>query len=262
VARRRRTAPVSTLRASLNRRFGASADAEKMPGLAEEEARRPFFLLEVLQSMHRFLLPKTALAVVLVLLVALTLRFDFPWGAPLVKAAREVAGRDFDLRALATEVVPVVKKIGQEWKLLREWSLFSGGSPAPDPVAGRLQSGFELRRHPVTGAPEMHYGIDLLAPEGSPVTAVLEGEVVEVAADRSGTATVLLKHDADWQTVYRGLEEVDLEPGDRVEKGRQLGVLGSSRLWELPHLHFELRYRGRPVAPPPEWLAQFRSRNL
>ena len=47
----------------------------------------------------------------------------------------------------------------------------------------------------------------------------------------------------------RGVVETKVKVGDRVEAAQVLGMLGSARLWESPHLHFELHLDGRPQDP-------------
>ncbi|MBI2874373.1 MAG: M23 family metallopeptidase, partial [Firmicutes bacterium] len=59
-------------------------------------------------------------------------------------------------------------------------------SPAPElalPVIGQLSSGFGPRMNPVNGKPEFHTGLDLAAPDGTPVRSVLPGTVTEVVED-------------------------------------------------------------------------------
>jgi murein DD-endopeptidase MepM/ murein hydrolase activator NlpD len=95
-----------------------------------------------------------------------------------------------------------------------------------------------------------HTGIDLSAPEGTPVTAAADGVVV--AAVQSGVGYgnyVIVAHGAGLMTLYGHLLEVDVRTGDRVLRGRAVGLEGSSGLSTGPHLHFELRVNDQVFDP-------------
>lgn len=62
---------------------------------------------------------------------------------------------------------------------------------------------------------------------------------------------VVIRHDDDWETQYSHLrrDSIRVRAGQRVEAGQLLGLVGLSGNTEFPHLHFEVRYRGKPVDP-------------
>jgi hypothetical protein len=68
---------------------------------------------------------------------------------------------------------------------------------------------------------------------------------------REAGNAVVLQHGDDWETQYSHLRRgsVAVRPGDVVEAGDVLGLIGLSGNTEFPHLHFEVRYQGRPVDP-------------
>ncbi|MBP2303063.1 M23 family metallopeptidase [Azospirillum picis] len=69
--------------------------------------------------------------------------------------------------------------------------------------------------------------------------------------NRGGGNTVILDHGDGWQTIYAHLRRgsVAVKPGDRVEAGQTLGLVGLSGLTMFPHVHFEVR-RGSTVIDP------------
>ncbi len=259
--RRRRRAPASTLRASLAQRMREKD--EWSSGVFDyddgERTAAPFFLVALLQQMHRYLLVKIAVAVVVVLVAALLYSGNYAWGRPLLEALQFVVSWDMDLEALARQAAPAFRTVWNNWD-------YTGANKEEKsdmvllPLNGNLISGYGMRLDPRSGREQMHYGIDLGAPEGTPVLAVLDGVVlrVEVAHDSGENAAILLEHDGGWQTFYRGLGVVAVKEGDTLKAGAQLGFLGSASLWDTPHLHFELRHDGRPVEPAPQWLEQYR----
>jgi murein DD-endopeptidase MepM/ murein hydrolase activator NlpD len=112
------------------------------------------------------------------------------------------------------------------------------------PLTGTVASGFGGR----SGRP--HNGIDILAPEGTPVRASESG-FVSYAGDRLrgfGNA-VLLDHGGDASTLYAHLREIHVESGEVVAAGSVIGSVGRTGNATTPHLHFELRLEGIPVDP-------------
>ncbi len=133
-------------------------------------------------------------------------------------------------------------------------------SPAGRPAAlawvtpvtpARVSSSFGMRRHPVTGVERMHDGMDLAAPTGTSVRAAAPGTVT-FAGRRGGYGLlVIVDHGDGMETRYAHQSRLDVQPGDTVGAGDQLGAVGATGLATGPHLHFELRRNGTPVDPAP-----------
>lgn len=97
-----------------------------------------------------------------------------------------------------------------------------------------------------------HFGIDLAAPAGTPVSAVTEGqaEVILPAGFGGGYGLHVLVHGgAGVDTLYGHLWDVAVTNGEVVAVGTLLGHEGSTGLSTGPHLHFEVRQRGVAVDP-------------
>lgn len=257
---RRRSAPVSTLRVKLQQRL-----AEKNSWDGSEDffpndlpaAKKPFLLFSALKTMHRYFLIKLTVAVVLVFLVALLNWGGYSWGAPLLQALRFVVEWDLDLGTLSKKTEPAFRLLFDRLEL----PAIMPGAQRPDQVilsvSGSLQSGFGLRTDSEAGREQMHYGIDLAAPEGTAVRALQEGEVEQVISVNDSSVTVVIACESGWTMLYRGMAAAEVKEGETVERGALLGTLGRPRRYELPHLHLELRSDGRPVAPPADWIARF-----
>lgn len=113
----------------------------------------------------------------------------------------------------------------------------------------RISSPFGYRRHPITGRPDMHSGVDLVAPEGAPVFAAATG-LVAFAGERGGYGRlVVVAHACGFETRYAHLSEVSVSEGDVVATGAALGAVGATGRVTGPHLHYEIRVDGRPVNP-------------
>lgn len=87
----------------------------------------------------------------------------------------------------------------------------------------------------------LHGGIDIRAPKGSPVVAVAGGTVIEVREQVFGYGKhVRIAHDGTVASLYAHLNSIEVGVGERVEKGKQIGTIGTTGWATGPHLHFEL----------------------
>lgn len=111
------------------------------------------------------------------------------------------------------------------------------------PCQGVVSSGFGDR----DGLP--HTGIDIRAPEGTPVGAAAPGTAKWTGEVRGYGRTVILDHGADVATVYAHLSEILVEPGDEVGATVPIGRVGTTGRVTGAHLHFEVRLDGEAVDP-------------
>ena len=97
-----------------------------------------------------------------------------------------------------------------------------------------------------------HFGIDLAAPAGTPVSAVLAGqaEVFPPAGFGGGYGLhVVVRHGDGVETMYAHLQDIAIFSGQAVAGGTVLGHEGSTGISTGPHLHFEVREAGIAVDP-------------
>lgn len=117
------------------------------------------------------------------------------------------------------------------------------------PVAGRLTSGFGLRRHPILGYVRMHSGVDYGAAWGSPIYAVTDGRV-QFAGWHGGHGNyVRLDHGGGIATGYGHMSRIAVTPGMLVRRGQIIGYVGSTGLSTGAHLHYEVYRGGQTVNP-------------
>ena len=100
-----------------------------------------------------------------------------------------------------------------------------------------------------TPGEEVHPGIDLAVPEGSSVRASGGGVVERAGTDSSYGLFVLLQHPMGYQTMYGHLSRILVSRGDTVSAGQVIGLSGNTGRSTAPHLHFEVRLRGRSIDP-------------
>lgn len=97
-------------------------------------------------------------------------------------------------------------------------------------------------------------GIGIRAAQGSAVKAIAAGEVM--VADPIGTygLTVIVQHGGGDYSVYGSLSRSDVRKGDKVGKGQVIGAVGRADPEMDPHLHLEIRPKGR-ATDPLAWLS-------
>jgi murein DD-endopeptidase MepM/ murein hydrolase activator NlpD len=141
----------------------------------------------------------------------------------------------------ARETAAIYAKLSPE----RFWSE-AFASPIPGATGG---NNFGHRRVFNGQSRDPHSGADLRATTGTPIHAANRGRVV-LAKDLfySGNA-VFVDHGLGIYTVYLHLSEIDVEPGQMLEKGELLGLAGATGRVTGPHLHWGVRVQNARVDP-------------
>ncbi len=94
-----------------------------------------------------------------------------------------------------------------------------------------------------------HIGLDIAAQMLDPIVAVADGEVIFAEWGGGYGNLVIVEHEGGWRSYYAHLAEFTVEKGQTVRQGELVGGAGTTGYSTGPHLHFELRYHGRPVDP-------------
>ena len=153
------------------------------------------------------------------------------------------------------------------WEALDNGGLATGDAIIPAPrvsvsVPSRmpvetvaLTSAYGVRTHPVLGGRRQHNGVDLAAPNGTPVYATADGFIGKAQYWGSYGNYVQIEHGADLETRYGHLSSYTVQTGDTVRKGDLIGYVGSTGRSTGPHLHYEVRVAGLAVDPRPYLVA-------
>ena len=122
--------------------------------------------------------------------------------------------------------------------------------PSGKPVmAGYISSYFGERMDPFNGEEAFHKGLDFASEAGTDVLAVAQG-VVTWAGPREGYGVLVeVNHGNGYVTRYAHNSRVSVAPGDTVERGQAIAVVGSTGRSTGPHVHFEVLKDGRPIDP-------------
>ena len=127
----------------------------------------------------------------------------------------------------------------------RQWH-----GPFLRPLEGRISTEFGLQRHINGRIAYRHRGVDIAAPEGTPVRAAATG-VVSLADDSFllHGQTVIIDHGQGVTTLYIHLSQINVSSGDTVSQGQMIGLVGSTGVATGPHLHFAAYAYHEPVDP-------------
>jgi len=117
------------------------------------------------------------------------------------------------------------------------------------PVDATPTSGFGLRFMGLR--PDIHRGVDLDVPTGTPVRAMAGGRI-RFAGTMSGFGSVIwIDHSGGMLSIYAHLSQIGVTAGQSVRAGDPIGLSGATGQVTAPHLHFEVWRWGRPVDPVP-----------
>ena len=99
----------------------------------------------------------------------------------------------------------------------------------------------------------MAAGVQVLAAAPGTVKGARDG-IADFAAKVTGRECgngVLIEHQDGWQTQYCHMRQdsVLVRPGDRVETGTPLGLIGQSGMADFPHVHLSVRHNGAKIDP-------------
>jgi murein DD-endopeptidase MepM/ murein hydrolase activator NlpD len=111
------------------------------------------------------------------------------------------------------------------------------------PVNGPVTSPFGMRWG------RMHEGIDIGAPEGTPIHAAASGTILYCGWEEGYGNLTVIDHGGSLATAYGHQSSIAVSCGQQVTQGQVIGFVGSTGHATGPHLHFEVRVNGTPVDP-------------
>ncbi|GAB2657169.1 M23 family metallopeptidase [Arenimonas aestuarii] len=118
------------------------------------------------------------------------------------------------------------------------------------PLQGRISGVYGSQRI-YNGTPRSpHSGLDVAAPEGTPIRAPAAGVVTFADAGLYLTGgTVLLDHGHGVSSNFLHLSQLDVAVGERIEAGQVIGLVGATGRATGPHMHWGMNWFGVRVDP-------------
>ncbi|HEX2803337.1 MAG TPA: M23 family metallopeptidase [Sphingomicrobium sp.] len=148
---------------------------------------------------------------------------------------------------------PTFKQLFTNWKKLDTLASGAIAIPSEKPVqTAEFTSAFGVRSDPFRRGAAMHAGIDLAGPVGTPIHATADGTVIRAGWNSGGYGNLIeIDHGRGIVTRYGHLSKINVNPGDRVNRGAVIGRMGSTGRSTGSHLHYEVRIDDSPVNPIP-----------
>jgi murein DD-endopeptidase MepM/ murein hydrolase activator NlpD len=157
-------------------------------------------------------------------------------------ASDPIQGAEQRTERLAQAIEQVETRLNENLELI-------SATPSITPVRGIFTSTFGYRRDPLTGQRAFHSGVDISAPPGKPVKASAAGVVVKTEEYGGLGRAVHVAHGFGITTVYGHLSRLTVTPGQRLERGDIVGLVGNTGRATGFHLHYEVQVQGKAVDP-------------
>jgi murein DD-endopeptidase MepM/ murein hydrolase activator NlpD len=154
------------------------------------------------------------------------------------------------LDTLSYEVDQRITEIEMLETLMMDRQLQAAMKPVGWPVeGGYVSSSFGYRQDPFTGRKAFHDGVDIANRAGAAVKAIASGVVTHAGMKSGYGRLVEINHGSGYVTRYAHTRKILVNVGEKVEKGQEIALVGSSGRSTGPHLHFEILRNGKAVNP-------------
>jgi murein DD-endopeptidase MepM/ murein hydrolase activator NlpD len=122
--------------------------------------------------------------------------------------------------------------------------------PNVSPVESAYNSSsYGWRIDPFRGVKAFHEGLDFPAATGTPIYAAGDGMVTAAEQTHDYGNIVKINHGSGLETRYAHTSKILVKVGQRVVKGQEIALVGSTGRSTGPHLHYEIRLNGSPLDP-------------
>ena len=165
---------------------------------------------------------------------------------PKKETYKDILNKSKDIKNKAVDLentLAFVKNVVDEQKMRL------ASTPFIWPTRGYLSEAFGWRIHPFTGRREFHNGIDIATQVGNKVIAPANGVVLVAEYRQYYGNLIILDHKFGYTTRYGHLASFNVKEGQRVKRGDVIGYVGNTGRSTAPHLHYEIRFLGKPINP-------------
>lgn len=157
----------------------------------------------------------------------------------------------YELKRLQGEIAATSDTLRTIQTFLGERLEVNQKTPSRVPLAGHITSLFGWRRSPFGFGRSFHTGIDIAAPEGTPVRATAPGIVEKSGWGGGYGKLVIIKHEYGFSTVYAHNSRLAVKKGQYVRKGQVISYVGQTGSSTGNHCHYEVRLGNVPINPYP-----------
>ena len=167
----------------------------------------------------------------------------------LLDALKQRTGRlmdwvNRDLLALGQEISSQERSMRELKTFIEEKVSVLAATPTILPVNGLVTAGYGYRKSPFTGAREIHEGLDIAAPYGTPIVATADGIVTFSGPLASYGNVVFIDHGHGFATFYGHNSSHRVREAQRVRRGEVIAYVGTTGRTTGPHVHYEVHVKG------------------
>jgi murein DD-endopeptidase MepM/ murein hydrolase activator NlpD len=154
------------------------------------------------------------------------------------------------LSRLKADAESLEKELSQISGDIEERAVVWNSTPSIRPVLnGFVSSNYGYRVDPFTGKRVFHPAIDISTWYWDEIHAPADGIVTRTGKNKGSGLFVELSHGFGYTTIYAHLKRFNVKPGQEVKRHDVLGYVGNTGRSTGPHLHYEVRYQGKPINP-------------
>ncbi len=132
---------------------------------------------------------------------------------------------------------------------LKEKAYLRDHTPSIMPVQGWVMRGYGYHIDPFTGQVKMHEGLDIAAPNGTPIVSPASGTVRYAGEKKDYGLCVEVDHGYGFGTMYAHCQRIRVNSGMQVRRGDVIAYVGNTGRSTGPHLHYEILLSHTAVNP-------------
>jgi murein DD-endopeptidase MepM/ murein hydrolase activator NlpD len=149
-----------------------------------------------------------------------------------------------DFKTLAQEIASREQGLRDVKMHLDRQTAVLAATPTILPTKGLVTAGYGYRKSPFTGKREFHEGMDIAAPQGTPVRATADGIVSFAGPAATFGNVVFIEHGHGFATAYGHNSTIRVRTGQRVRRGDIIAYVGNTGRTTGPHVHYEVHVDG------------------
>jgi murein DD-endopeptidase MepM/ murein hydrolase activator NlpD len=115
-------------------------------------------------------------------------------------------------------------------------------------IKGQINFNFGWQLHPLYKDWRYHTGVDVLGEEGQNVTAIQNGQVVDIYKDNNSGLTVVVKN-GDYKVYYGSLAKAAITKGSHIDVGQEIGKMGEFAAEPYYHLYLAIKKDDEYIDP-------------
>jgi murein DD-endopeptidase MepM/ murein hydrolase activator NlpD len=154
-----------------------------------------------------------------------------------------------DIKQVQQQITQSMQTVGGIKDYLHSQKDIYMATPKGLPVPGIVTSPYGTRVNPISGRVELHRGMDLSVPAGTPILATADGIVSFSGWNGGGGNVVVIEHGYGYSTYYAHNHTNVVPVGHRVKRGDIVGYAGATGRATGNHVHYEIWQNGRVLNP-------------